>query len=107
MGVVEGHHLLLDGRGLSVRRGSVGRFLRHAVAATGLTPISPVFADEVWGVGMVVIAESHISVHLAGDRGWADVFSCRPFAHDRLAAAAREIFGGQWTARLLRRDGAA
>ena len=44
--------------------------------------------------GFVIIAESHISVHTFPHRDYIniDMFSCRPFNHERALAEAKELF---------------
>jgi S-adenosylmethionine/arginine decarboxylase-like enzyme len=57
---------------------------------------------EAWK-GMVMIAESHISVHGRGRFAWLDVFSCQPFEkHDVVRVLERRL-GGDWYAQDLRR----
>ncbi len=51
---------------------------------------------EDWGVtGMVVIAESHISIHTFPEhkRFHMDVFSCKPFDYERTLAIIEEKLG--------------
>ena len=80
----------------------VRRFLRDFPASIGMTRITepvvlpyhaPKFED--WGVtGVVVIAESHISVHTFPERNlvYLDVFSCMPFDADMVLKRLTEHF---------------
>lgn len=71
---------------------------------SGLTPImEPVLLAER-GIGFVVIAESHISVHVKGDRAAIDLFSCKPFKWASALRAAREVFGGRWNSTYFERS---
>jgi S-adenosylmethionine/arginine decarboxylase-like enzyme len=60
--------------------------------------------DEPLGIGFVVIAESHISVHVQGDRAFVDCFSCRRFNWGAVVGAARRTFGGTWSVRYFARS---
>ena len=95
---LHGYHLLLDGAGVRRSDEDVRRFLARAVHATGLTKIADPLVieshDQV--VGFVVIAESHVSIHIRADIAFADVFSCRPFRWVKVLELAREIFDGSW-----------
>ena len=44
--------------------------------------------------GIVIIAESHISVHSFEDKGYCfiDIFSCKPFDYERAIELTKEIF---------------
>jgi S-adenosylmethionine decarboxylase len=44
--------------------------------------------------GFVIIAESHISIHTFPHRNYVniDIFSCRPFDHDRALSEAKALF---------------
>ena len=104
MGNLQGYQLLANGVGVSCPPGALGRFLADAVLLTGLTPITePVICAEQ-GIGFVVIAESHISAHVQGDRAFVDVFSCRPFKWAAALRAARETFGGRWDSTYFERS---
>jgi len=84
----------------------VKTFLKEAVAATGLHAISG-YAVHQWHdkvVGFVVIAESHVSVHLEGNgTGWIDVFSCRPVDTRAMSDLASVVLGGFWAGELTER----
>jgi hypothetical protein len=95
---LHGYHLLLDGAGVRRSNDDVRRFLARAVHATGLTKIAdPLIIesrDQV--IGFVVIAESHVSIHVRADVAFADVFSWRAFRWVKILEVAREIFDGSW-----------
>jgi S-adenosylmethionine decarboxylase len=69
----------------------------------GMTKIAPPYVfrysgvkPEDWGVtGVVIIAESHISIHTFAEhkRFHLDVFSCKPFDAEQVQARIRELFG--------------
>ena len=44
--------------------------------------------------GIVIIAESHISVHSFEDKGYCfiDIFSCKPFDYNEAIRLTKEIF---------------
>ncbi len=99
-----GWHALIELSGcdagrLGKVRGVRGAMLEAARLAGGTVVKSVFHAFSPWGVsGVVVIAESHLSVHTWPEHGYAavDVFSCSP----RLSAAAvrrhlREAFGAR------------
>ena len=99
-----GWHALIELSGcdagrLGKVRGVRGAMLEAARLAGGTVVKSVFHAFSPWGVsGVVVIAESHLSVHTWPEHGYAavDVFSCSP----RLSAAAvrrhlREVFGAR------------
>ena len=101
--MLRGYHLMMQGVGVRREPGLIALFLEQAVEATGLVPISTYVDEER---GFVIIAESHISVHLHEDTAWADIFSCRPFPWHRLLRIARSVFGGRWKGEPpMRRDG--
>ena len=47
--------------------------------------------------GIVIIAESHISVHSFEEKGYCfiDIFSCKPFDYDEAIRLTKEIFQPQ------------
>ena len=69
----------------------------------GMTKIAPPYVfrysgvkPEDWGVtGVVIIAESHISIHTFAEhkRFHLDVFSCKPFDVDMVRERIGELFG--------------
>ena len=86
-------HLAIDGYGADAAKlkdtDLVYRFLDEYPSVIGMTKIAPpqvyVYHGQTpqdWGVsGIVLIAESHISVHTFPDRGYVniDIFSCKDF----------------------------
>ncbi len=91
---LEGHLLRGVGRRITRSDGDIERFMMGAVEITGLTAISPytVIGDH----GFVVIAESHVSVHIEGRMAFVHVFSCRAFPCQQVAEFARYVFKGRW-----------
>jgi S-adenosylmethionine decarboxylase len=69
----------------------------------GMTKIAPPYVfrysgvkPEDWGVtGVVIIAESHISIHTFAEhkRFHLDVFSCKPFDVDMVRERIGDLFG--------------
>ena len=100
-------HLVIDGyRGDITKMWDMERvrnFLLDCPAALSMTRISEpnvlkhsASKPEDSGVsGFVIIAESHISVHTFPHRNYVniDIFSCRPFDHDRALADVKNLFG--------------
>ncbi len=88
-----GQHLMIDGYGGERDRledlEGLYRFLDEYPAKMGMTKIMPPYVFKYkgskpkdWGLsGVVLIAESHISIHTFPDRGYVniDIFSCRDF----------------------------
>lgn len=77
-----GLHLCIDGTTATpLTFGRIERFLRHFPWLVGLHRITePVVVEQEGGYcGVVIIAESHISVHTRGCQVWADCFSCVGF----------------------------
>ena len=88
-----GPHLTLDLYGCSKKKlkevGFVYNFLDEMPGLVGMTKIMPPYTfsysglkPEDWGVsGIVLIAESHISIHTFPEKGYAsvDIFSCKDF----------------------------
>ena len=74
-------------------------FVAGAVEATGLTPFGDLAlhedADKV--IGLQMIAESHIAVHLylVARRGFVDVFSCRDFDLPAMVGLVASSFCGK------------
>ncbi len=99
-------HLVIDGyRGDKAKMWDAERvrdFLLDCPATLGMTRITEPKVleykapkDEDSGVsGFVIIAESHISVHTFPHRDYVniDIFSCRPFDHDKALADAKSLF---------------
>ncbi len=88
-----GPHLTLDMYGCNKKKlkdiSFVSSFLSQFPEEIGMNKIMPPYVfsysgakPEDWGVsGIVLIAESHISVHTFVDKGFAsvDIFSCKEF----------------------------
>lgn len=97
-----GTHLMVDGYGGDEARlrdmDGLYRFLDEYPEKMGMTKIMPPYVfryvgskPEDWGLsGVVLIAESHISIHTFPDKGYVsvDFFSCKRFDTD---AAVREV----------------
>jgi S-adenosylmethionine decarboxylase proenzyme len=87
-----GWHVLMELSGCDPERlrrvAGIRAAMREAARLAGGTIVRSVFhAFSPWGVsGVVVIAESHLTIHTWPEHGYAavDVFSCSP----RLSAAA-------------------
>ena len=107
-----GFHWLAEARGCdpaSIRDpAQVHAALNHLSQALGLTvvggPTVQVHAEGLL-VGMVLLAESHASIHVpaTGDRFLADVFSCVQFEPQLAADLLSDAFGGTVTGQLVRR----
>ncbi len=99
-------HLVIDGYGGDYTKmwdtELVRRFLIDYPESLGMTRITePSVLDyqapkpEDSGVsGFVIIAESHISIHTFPEKSYVniDIFSCRPFDHERALADATDLF---------------
>ncbi|MSP78073.1 MAG: S-adenosylmethionine decarboxylase proenzyme [Dehalococcoidia bacterium] len=99
-------HLALDGYTPEYEKlrdaSFVEQFLNNFPASIGMTKITkpmvmtyhaPIQKD--WGVtGVVIIAESHISIHTFPERNlvYLDVFSCMPFDADLVQRRLTEAF---------------
>ncbi len=102
-----GYHLLLEGLRIRRQRGDIETFLHRAVDITGLTAICKPFIGrgKAPQVGFVMIAESHVSVHIRADHAFVDVFSCRQFPAGAIHGFCSELWGGEWTSQVLERKG--
>ena len=101
-----GPHLTFDGYDcdpdILSNRLIVERFLNELPAEIGMTKLKDADVlvhldskDPEWGVtGVVIIAESHVSIHTYPAKGvvFADVFSCKPFDHEYVERRIREVF---------------
>jgi len=101
-----GPHLTMDFYGCQAETLSslehVYQFLDEIPGLIGMTKITPPFVmryhgqePDEWGIsGMVLIAESHITVHTYPEKGAAflDIFSCKEYDHGRVLAQAVEWF---------------
>ena len=99
-------HLVIDGFGGNTNKmwddGLVRQFLTdypESLEMTRITEPRVLVYDapkpEDSGVsGFVIIAESHISIHTFPRKNYVniDIFSCRPFDHDRALEDARKLF---------------
>ena len=102
-------HLIIDGhtadRKLLLDQTRVERFLETYPSKLGMTVISPPNVvsykgskKDDWGIsGVVLIAESHISVHTFPLRNYlnVDIFSCKWFDSDRAQQEVSKLFGVQ------------
>lgn len=101
-----GPHLMLDcsdcDRAKLASVDLVSQVLDEFPAAIGMTKIMPPYVfryhgevPEDWGIsGVVLIAESHISIHTFPEKGFfsLDIFSCKDFDVDKALEFAREKF---------------
>lgn len=110
-GVIEvfGPHLMLDCYGCPKKKLSdvnfVAKFLDALPDTIGMTKIMPPYVfqysglkPEDWGVsGIVLIAESHISIHTFADKGFAtiDIYSCKDFDVETAAEYIVSAIGAQ------------
>jgi S-adenosylmethionine decarboxylase len=99
-------HLIVDGFGASREmlesEDMIFRFLDEYPSQIGMTKVAPpqVFRysgskPDDWGVtGVVIIAESHISIHTFPERRYVniDIFSCKDFDHQRAASELKQRF---------------
>ena len=99
-------HLIVDGFGASREmlesEDTIFRFLDEYPSRIGMTKVAPpqVFRytgskPDDWGVtGVVIIAESHISIHTFPDRRYVniDIFSCKDFDHHRAISELKDRF---------------
>lgn len=96
-----GVHLLIDAEDCPAGRLSNPSLVRDALVAVpdalSLTRVAPpqVNAEGDVIAGVVLISESHVSIHALPREGrmLADIFSCRAFDTDAAVEALREIFG--------------
>ncbi|MBX3184907.1 MAG: S-adenosylmethionine decarboxylase [Polyangiaceae bacterium] len=92
--MILGWHLLFDAQGAAPSELACEQRLRGALAelprALGLTPVgAPQVAKRpALLVGLQLLAESHLSLHLRPEAGMvhADLFSCAPFDRERATA---------------------
>jgi len=91
-----GVHLIIDGQtAIPLTVSKVERFLRHFPRLIGVRRITEPEVVLVRGglCGLVVIAQSHISVHTQRCTVWADIFSCLGFDTDCAFQAAQRLLG--------------
>ena len=75
-------HLIINGLLTAIpTRAQLLAFLTELPALLGMKAITEprviLWPQNI--AGYVIIAESHISVHIVGDRVFLDIFSCKPF----------------------------
>lgn len=90
----KGQHLLVEAISLRVLEPQeVVRFLVQCPREIGLTIISGphVFPTDNGLAGIVLVADSHVSVHLDGLAAYIDVFSCKPFNVQIVMRLATEL----------------
>jgi len=78
-------------------------FLREMPRLIGMTPITQPYVFPYEGLipedrgitGIVIIAESHISIHSFEEKGWCfiDIFSCKPFEYEYIVDFVKNFFG--------------
>lgn len=77
-------------------------YLKNIPHLIQMTPITQPYVFPYEGLvpedrgitGIVIIAESHISVHSFEEKGYCfiDIFSCKPFDYDESIRLTKEIF---------------
>lgn len=70
----------------------------HLIITLGMRTICPIITRVLypeWGV-FVMIAESHIHFWGVGEEAWGDVFSCKEFDAESVAAIVKEHLRGDW-----------
>ena len=101
-----GQHLMVDGYGGNGKKLAaldlIYQFLDSYPEEIQMTKIMPPYVfkyngskPEDWGLsGVVLIAESHISVHTFPEKRYlsVDIFSCKEFDSERAVATIRGIF---------------
>ena len=99
-------HLLIDGytadRKLLWDEAIVREFLESYPSKLGMRPISPPNVvtykgsnESDWGIsGVVLIAESHISLHTFPERNYlnVDIFSCKWFDSEKASCEVAKLF---------------
>jgi S-adenosylmethionine decarboxylase len=99
-------HLTIDGFGGTPEKLASEELVRNLLdrlpERIGMTKITTPHVQryvgskpEDWGVsGIVMIAESHLSIHTFPERGiiWADLFSCKGFDTDATVDYVRDAF---------------
>ena len=109
-----GPHLTMDMYGCNKKKlkevNFVYSFLDELPSLIGMTKIMPPYTfsysglkPEDWGVsGIVLIAESHISIHTFPEKGYAsvDIFSCKEFDVE----SASDIIASKFEAKTYERN---
>lgn len=77
-------------------------FLKNLPEMIGMTPITQPYVFPYSGLvpedkgitGILIIAESHLSIHSFEEKGYCfiDIFSCKPFDYDYAVQKTLEIF---------------
>ena len=100
-------HLMLDARGGDSaalgHTATAESYLATLAERTDMTIIVPpmVKGTPIGLVGMVVLAESHASIHVVDDNAWVDLFTCRPMSEE-VAVDLREYTRELYTFREIR-----
>lgn len=78
-------------------------FLKSLPMVIGMTPITQPYVFPYEGLkqedrgitGIVIIAESHLSIHSFEEKGWSfiDIFSCKPFDVEKCIQFVKDFFG--------------
>jgi S-adenosylmethionine decarboxylase len=90
------------------------RYLKELPPLIDMTPITQPYVFPYEGLvptdrgitGVIIIAESHISIHSFEEKGWCyiDLFSCRGFDTEKAIAITKEFFNPtECVARLVER----
>jgi len=102
-----GQHLMIDGYGATKNKledlDLIYSFLENYPEKMGMTKIMPPYVfkyvgkkPEDWGLsGVVLIAESHISIHTFPLKQFLslDIFSCKMFDSDHATSFVENLFG--------------
>ena len=84
----QGVHTMIDGRlGGPVTEPFLSVFMVDCVASIGMTVVSgPHFSYPAAGsmTGFLILAESHVSVHICHETAMVDVYSCKRYDPDVL-----------------------
>ena len=77
-------------------------YLKNTPISIGMTPITQPYVFPYEGLvpedrgitGIVIIAESHLSIHSFEDKGYSfiDIFSCKHFEYEEVIKKTLEIF---------------
>ena len=104
---LDGYHLTIDGAVESdVLRSTVSQFLVDVVRQIDMTPLGPTqieTPDEATLIGIQMIAESHITIHVYWHRVYIDVFSCKPFGLGAVVQLTHDLMPGVWMSRIRKR----
>ncbi|MEM3031252.1 MAG: adenosylmethionine decarboxylase [Candidatus Micrarchaeia archaeon] len=104
-----GPHLMLDLYGCDRKKlediNFIYKFLDELPSSIGMTKIMPPYTfsysgakPEDWGIsGIVLIAESHVSVHTFPEKEYAsvDIFSCKEFDVESATVEIAQAFGAK------------